>query len=330
MKEWITIFLAWWVVPLTMIGFWLRYLPRHEWGGTFFHIALIAVSVAFAIIFYRLCALTLQGKKKADFKLIKFWRDRRFYYGMIIAILGTISMLLSNHAFTNWGADFREKDVSIKPNDYYKIDSVEKQIESVKGANLRGRNLKFADMYSAFLVKADLRRANLQGADLRLVDLQKANLEGADLQKAYLGKPNLQGANLRKANLQGATIWGANLQKADLRFANLQQADLSESDLQKANLVKANLQEANLVEANFKQADLELADLQKAKLEGTNFQQANLEWVNLQGAKNLTIEQLRQVKTLYNAKLDLELREQVIECCPQLLQELKKDTNPKK
>jgi hypothetical protein len=26
LKEWITILLSWWVVPITMIGFWIRYL----------------------------------------------------------------------------------------------------------------------------------------------------------------------------------------------------------------------------------------------------------------------------------------------------------------
>jgi len=51
MKEWITIFLAWWVVPITMIAFWLRYIPRHDWIGTIFHLLLILFSVAFAIIF---------------------------------------------------------------------------------------------------------------------------------------------------------------------------------------------------------------------------------------------------------------------------------------
>jgi hypothetical protein len=29
-------FLAWWVVPLTKIAFWLRYIPRHEWYGSQF------------------------------------------------------------------------------------------------------------------------------------------------------------------------------------------------------------------------------------------------------------------------------------------------------
>jgi hypothetical protein len=72
-QEWITIFLAWWVVPITMIAFWLKYIPRHEWWGTCFHVALILVSVSFSIIFYRLCAFVLQGKEKVSILKIFFF-----------------------------------------------------------------------------------------------------------------------------------------------------------------------------------------------------------------------------------------------------------------
>jgi hypothetical protein len=71
-QEWITIFLSWWVVPITMVAFWLRFIPRHDWWGTSFHIALIIVSFGFALIFYRLCALTLERKKKKSIKLKVF------------------------------------------------------------------------------------------------------------------------------------------------------------------------------------------------------------------------------------------------------------------
>jgi hypothetical protein len=43
--------------------------------------------------------------------------------------------------------------------------------------------------------------------------------------------------------------------------------------------------------------------------------------------KNLTIKQLSKVKTLYKAKLDPELMEQVKKCCPHLLEEPKEESN---
>lgn len=189
MKEWITIFLAWWVVPITMIAFWLRYIPRHDWFGTGFHIKLIIISVAFAIIFHRLCALTLQGKEKTIFRYQNFWKDRRFYYGVGVFVVAVLFSFLSLGAirgiepqskffnenkkikyyrikefvpkiFRTVGydvfADFREKTVSEKPENYWLI-SENNQLKSVKGANLKGKNLTNADMIEAFLVKADFR-----------------------------------------------------------------------------------------------------------------------------------------------------------------------------
>ena len=40
----ISIVLAWWLVPLTLMMFWLRYLPRHDWSGTILQIALIVAA----------------------------------------------------------------------------------------------------------------------------------------------------------------------------------------------------------------------------------------------------------------------------------------------
>ena len=56
-------------------------------------------------------------------------------------------------------------------------------------ADLRGVNLRDADLYGADLRWADLRGVNLYGADLRDADLTGANLTGI----------NLRGANLRWA-----------------------------------------------------------------------------------------------------------------------------------
>jgi hypothetical protein len=262
LKEWITIFLAWWVVPITMIGFWLRYLVRHELIGTSIHILLLLFSISFSLIFYQLCKTILQGEEIKPFRFKNLWRDRKSY---IVIIVGFILILISISGFTYWGADFREKDVSIKPSDFYKIEDIKKQIESVKGAVLKGRNLSNADMYRAFLVKADLRMVSLRGANL-----EEADLRGANLQKANLGEAKLQKAFLR----------GADLQEADLRGADLQEADLYEMMLP-------------IVDAFPR------------------------------GTKNLTIDQLSKVETLYKAKLDPELLEQVKKCCPHLLEEPK-------
>ncbi|EAR7288923.1 pentapeptide repeat-containing protein [Salmonella enterica] len=91
--------------------------------------------------------------------------------------------------------------------------------ESGSRADLRGADLRNANLYGADLRGADLRNANLYGADLRGADLRNANLYGADLRGADLRNANLYGADLRNANLRGANLRGANL--PDLTFVIL-------------------------------------------------------------------------------------------------------------
>jgi uncharacterized protein YjbI with pentapeptide repeats len=176
-------------------------------------------------------------------------------------------------------ADIRETDVSSKPADFWRIKDKQDRIDSVKGAFLKKTDLRHADMFRAFLPKAILRRANLEGARLT--------------------KANFQGADMRRANLKGANLLMANLNGTDLRLAALQDANLIGAQLQNANLGLANLEGAELNEADLNQADLRCA--------------------NLTGARDLTLKRLRNVKTLYQAKLDKALFDEIKQEMPNLL-----------
>lgn len=138
-------------------------------------------------------------------------------------------------------------------------------------------NAAFKDLKNPFShanVEPDF--LSLYGTDLFCVDLEDAHLEGAALSACFLCMANLNGSCLQNAYLR-ETI-----------------------------LQSAKLEEANLEETCFAKANLKNAYLKHAHLKGTN-----LEGANLMGAKNLTVEQLSKVKTLYNAKLDPELEEEL-------------------
>ena len=114
--------------------------------------------------------------------------------------------------------------------------------------------------------------------------------------------------------------WKNKLEEADLEEANLQGADLREANLKGADLRRANLKGADFTVANLKGADLYKANLEGADFFGANLEGADLEEANLQNAENLTVEQLCKVKTLYKARLDLEIEKQIKEKYPHLLE----------
>jgi uncharacterized protein YjbI with pentapeptide repeats len=132
----------------------------------------------------------------------------------------------------------------------------------------------------AQMPKPDLRGADLRGANLVNAEMEGADLRRVDLEGALLGGARLLGANLGFARLQGAGLGGADLQGADLRRARLQGADLEEARLQGADLSNARLQGAGL-----SGAELLGALLKGAELEGAYFGFARLQRAQLQGAK---------------------------------------------
>lgn len=119
-------------------------------------------------------------------------------------------------------ADLQEAEVSTKPTNW--TGQKQEEVALVKGADLKGKNLRYATALGAFLAKADLRGADLHRADLRGADLSGAELGGAKLQWAqlqgsYLLRTELGGAILQGARLQGANFWRADLRGADLTDA---------------------------------------------------------------------------------------------------------------
>ena len=117
-------------------------------------------------------------------------------------------------------------------------------------------------------------------------------------------------------------LWGADLEETDLRDANLRDADLEEADLSEADLRGADLNGAKLRGANLRGANLEQAYLMGADLKSTD-----LESANLMGAMYLQAEQLCEAKTLYQAKLDPSLEQEVRRACPHLLEKPREKAN---
>jgi hypothetical protein len=100
---------------------------------------------------------------------------------------------------------------------------------------------------------------------------------------------------LHHADLSGAHLEGTNFEGADLHWSYLEK----EAHFEGADFKNASLEITYLKGANFRGVNLEGAFLRGADLEGVDFEGANLEYT-----WDLTIEQLSEVKTLYNSKLD--------------------------
>jgi uncharacterized protein YjbI with pentapeptide repeats len=246
----VSILLAWWVVPFTLLAFWFRYVPMHDWWVTALHVALATIAFGFGVRSYRLAVRTLSGADEHSapeqdeplWSLVRrgirsYWPDRWTIFASSLAVVLSVWAAIvpgdDLQAMLGYktSADLRDDDVSTKPSGWTgRKETADVEIAQVKGADLEGRDLRDAEANGVFLVKAKLVEANLRGASLR-----KADLRGADLSYA-----DLKGANLA-GDLSGALLVRADLRDAHLGGANLSDADLSGADLTGANLRLANL-----------------------------------------------------------------------------------------
>jgi hypothetical protein len=98
---------------------------------------------------------------------------------------------------------FAGAELSVKPANWSSDDNSRL---TVKGIQLSGMDLRFADMKASFLRNAFLTDTDLQNADLLGADLEQAGMIGTDLRGASLANADLRKATLVRAKLEGADI----------------------------------------------------------------------------------------------------------------------------
>jgi hypothetical protein len=132
--------------------------------------------------------------------------------------------------------------------------------------NLRGADLRKANMYKQNLNNINLANGHLEMANLSFSSLENANLLFAHMENALLSFANLKGADFSFADLKKANLLSANLENADLSFVQLENAEFTGTHLEKSRLSYAHLENVDLSEAH-----LEGADFFKAKTKGVNW-----------------------------------------------------------
>lgn len=219
-------------------------------------------------------------------------------HGMLfdIAIIGILIFWL------NRNGDMRQRIRTYKDeiDDFRLWESEEAAFRTVGNIKRLNRH----DIHEINLVNCHLSRTNLN-----YVNLAESNLNSADISNAFLIETNLQNTRLNQTNLENS----------NLNQAILTGAYASGANFKDAYLIKAQLNNSFLIKSNFKNAFLMEANLQGCYLTGADFENASLYKADLRGAKGLTIEQLTKTKTLYLAKFDEEILNQIKNNVPELV-----------
>jgi uncharacterized protein YjbI with pentapeptide repeats len=305
LENWLAVFLAWWLVPLTLLALWARYLPRHELNGLLLLAFLTAGATYFGRHTFRLARATLRQRPSR----LKVGRPHSLLNRILPVLRGlgrviawfllplSVVIAFSLSSFVQSPRNSQGEVVAFSLRE--PMRSLREVDKSVTGLlNFIGirtyadlREIEVAQKPEGWdgkdwskVKRVDLRGRNLAFADAESAFLANAYLRDADLTSARLFGAELQGANLNGAELQGADLGGAQLQGADLLDAQLQDAYLRDARLAGADLSCAQLQGTDLREARLAGADLSCAQLQGANLRDAGLQGADLSYAHLQGA----------------------------------------------
>ena len=219
-------------------------------------------------------------------------------HGMIfdIAVIGILIFWLNKNGETRQ----RIRTYKDEIDDFRLWESEEAAFRTVGNIKRLNRHKIYEiNLVNCYLAKTNLSYTNLAGSNLNSGNVSQSSLIESNLENARLNQTNFENSNLNQANLMGAYASGANFKDTFL--------------------IKARFEAAFLIKANFNNAYLMEANLQNSYLMGADFENASLYKADLRGAKGLTVEQLSKVKTLYLAKFDDEILEQIKTNLPELV-----------
>ena len=137
-----SVFAAWCVVPITILGLWGRFLTRQDLYGTAWHVAFELATIGVGLVFYSLARATLSGVRPnpPSYKVrIARWTGVL----VLVAGFGYVSYQAIQGEYTSWAftANFERQDVSTKlPG--WKWEDNGGDLKMVHGARLAGSNLR--------------------------------------------------------------------------------------------------------------------------------------------------------------------------------------------
>ncbi len=322
---------GWWLVPVTVAWFWVRYLHRHDWAITGIHLFALSLTCTAAALFQQLAYDTLPEQyQPAPTPARNVWRVRLRQYlpSLVVAIGVPVVFGMTSYAAIRGVHPAQDAELIGKQTGQERPSlNLQRTVPSLAAALPRlltkigmrpFAQLEQADVSTRLTTgnavdtgaEAKATGARLVGADLRFASAEGVFLALSDLQRADLLGANLWFADLRGANLTGASLSAALLRDADIRKARAQAVEsgnrlirvgavgyfdtlyCSRTSFTAANLRYARLNGSDLRGAAFDDALLQGATFTHARLTHATFTGADLDGTDFRGAFGLKADQI--------------------------------------
>ncbi|WP_062265738.1 pentapeptide repeat-containing protein [Endozoicomonas arenosclerae] len=246
-------------IPVTLLTYWIRYLPRQDIAGSSLHAFLFAMSVCLAWHTWLVIGRQLPERQLINSSIKTFLFSATLMVGSTLFLLegpklpfSSVYMDVSNLNLT------QPPEVNDEKNNRY-------------SAMLDGRSLRYARMN-----KVDFHQSSLRGADLTAASIMESNLSDMvmnhiDARSIRLRYSNIKDSKLRQSNFQRADFHQTDLSGSDFTQSQLNHAVFSNSKMDQSIFSRTDLTESRLDRVNGSKSNFSMA-----VLNGTTFLQANL------------------------------------------------------
>ena len=183
---------------------------------------------------------------------------------------------------------------------------------------------------AAFMV--DLQKADFRGLDLDSVNFDNVDLSYATLICVSLKISTIKGSICHKANFQHAKLNHGKIFNCYLGGSIFDYTDFDLCDIDNSILVRCQFNRTQLTRTTLTTCFFDEADFTNASFSQANISQSSFNYAELENCKNLTLKQLLQAKSLYEANLPEELERELRQQKPSLFEQpaeekLKTDDN---
>ena len=257
----LSVFLAWYLVPVTLLLFWFRYLPARDLGGSLWHVLVIAFELFFAISLHSLAIATLRFKsleREARSLQTSAIDARLAVRGIALRIAAAVAVALLL-CYCSIGI------VNGKWSDDRELRKRPKQFQHL-ATFLRPRS--FMPWLAATLGLSSLVKPNLVS---REVSTKPASWTGGDNQVDSVRGADLSFRDLSFADCYEVFAPNARFVEADLRGAKFGSSDLRKSDLSRALGDEATFTRARLANTRFGASMMRRTKFYGAQLDQTTF-----------------------------------------------------------
>ena len=342
-QSWLWVVVGWWIAPVTIAWFWMRYLHRHDGGITTVQVIALSLGCGLAAAFLTLAGRTLPTAWQPERPTWREYIPAIAVSVVVPLVFGLASYYAINGVYRGRESELSEQVAEARPAtaslrravpawqalvptllSRAGVDPTAQLAESEISTRLTttavpdtGETNENPKASGARLVGTNLRFASAERAFLALADLRNTDLLGADLWSA-----DLRGAHIAGTSFVGALLYGTDFRKARGNITpTAERSDAVSSDtlycqrtmFSAANLRYARMQGADLRGASFDNALLQGATFARARLQRATFYGADLDGADFRGAFGITAAQILQAHhrgALFGDSLLAELKRQ--------------------